>query len=83
MATATELSKGSCSQRKLLGCGVMTRSVSNQPQVVTLARPEHHAMFAEADGLTVTVDGGVVHREKDIRRLFRESLRRESHRSRP
>src|ERR1700681_4656385 len=36
----------------------------DQPQVVTLARAEHHAMFAEADGLTVAVDSGVAHREK-------------------
>ena len=31
---------------------------------MTRARAEHHAMFAEADGLPVTVDGGVVNREK-------------------
>ena len=37
---------------------------SDQPQVVTLARAEHHAMFAQADGLPVTVNGGVVNREK-------------------
>ena len=36
---------------------------SDQPQVMTRARAEHHAMFAEADGLPVTVDGGVVNRE--------------------
>src|ERR1700688_4207001 len=36
----------------------------DQPQVVTLTRAEHHAMFAEADRLTVTVDGGVAHCKK-------------------
>src|ERR1035441_441729 len=36
----------------------------DQPQVVTFARAEQHAMFAEADGLTVTVDGGVAHCQK-------------------
>ncbi len=37
---------------------------SNQPQVVTRARAEHHAVFAQADGRPVTVDGGVVNRKK-------------------
>ena len=55
----------------------------DQPQVVTLARAEHHAMFAEADGLTVTVDGGVVHCEKRHQSAVPESRRLESHRSRP
>ena len=36
----------------------------NQPQVVTFARAEQHAMFPEADGLTVTIDGGVAHCQK-------------------
>src|SRR3954470_11955793 len=36
----------------------------DQPQIVTLARPEHHAMFAKPDGLTVAVDSGVAHCEK-------------------
>src|ERR1700694_4304598 len=36
----------------------------DQPQVVTLAWTEHHAVFAEADGLPGTIDGGVAHREK-------------------
>ncbi len=35
---------------------------SDQPQVVTGARAEHHAMLAKTDGLPVTVDGGVVNR---------------------
>ena len=51
VATATELSNGSCSQRRCAGFGVMTQTGPDQPQVVTLARAEHHAMFAEADGL--------------------------------
>ena len=38
---------------------------------------------AEADALTVTVDGGVVHLKNRHSGLFRESRHPESHRSRP
>ena len=47
----------------------------DQPQVVAFARPEHHAMFAQADGLTVAVDGGVAHREKRHQMAFPASDR--------
>ena len=55
----------------------------DQPQVVTLARPEHHAVFAEPDRLTVTVDGGVAHSEKRHQAPAPEIRRLESHPSRP
>src|ERR1700722_216900 len=36
----------------------------DQAQIVTRARPEHHAMLAERDGITVSVNGGVAHGKK-------------------
>src|SRR5271157_3105585 len=37
---------------------------SDQPEVVTLARAEHHPMFPQADRLPVTINGGVVNCEE-------------------
>src|SRR5580658_8672775 len=36
----------------------------DQPQVVTLSRAEHHAMFAQTHRYSIPVDSGVAHREK-------------------
>ena len=49
-----------------------------QPQVVALARSEHHAVFAEPDWLRVTIDGGVAYcdngHQLPARKEFKDSV---------
>jgi len=50
-------------------CHVTTRQDiqlrADQPQIVALPRPEHHAMFAELHGLRVSIDRDVPYSQKE------------------
>ena len=84
VAMATELSKESCSQRRSAGWGVITRSVSNQPEIVAGPRAKHHAVLAEVERAPDTgrpSNGCTV--SNDISVPPRSSRPQESRRSRP
>ena len=64
VATATELSNGSCSQRSRAGVGVMESPVWMSRRSWLCAGAEHHTMLAQTYGLGVAVDGDVAYGEK-------------------
>ena len=77
VAIATELSNTSWSQRRLGRLREDVELRSHEPEVVALARPEHHAMLTEPDRLRVAIDRDVAHRQQahaggqDVRRSSR------------
>ena len=58
-ASATQLPNGSWIQWMCAGFGVMQQARVDQPLVVAVARPEHHAVVAERDRPAIAVGGDV------------------------